>query len=114
MSNDMMSGYRAGRFPIQSPTMSALKHNSYFDGQVQSVEFERNGRRMTAGVIAPGKFHFDTRAPERMTVTSGEILVRVAGGEPHLYPVGTAFEVPAASGFDVTTTAPAAYLCEFL
>ena len=28
-----------------------LKHNTYFDGGVQSVGFERNGRRMTAGVI---------------------------------------------------------------
>ena len=28
-----------------------LKHNSYFEGKVQSVEFERNGRRTTAGVI---------------------------------------------------------------
>ena len=28
-----------------------LKHNSYFDGGVQSVAFERHGRRATVGVI---------------------------------------------------------------
>jgi uncharacterized protein YaiE (UPF0345 family) len=94
--------------------MSQLRHNSYFEGQVQSVGFERLGRRMTVGVIAPGEFHFDTGGPERMTVTSGELLVRVAGGEPRVYPAGTVFEVPGKSGFDVKALTPAAYLCEFL
>ena len=45
-----------------------LKHNTYFDGNVQSIGFERLGRRMTAGVIAPGEYHFGTDAAERMTV----------------------------------------------
>jgi uncharacterized protein YaiE (UPF0345 family) len=95
--------------------MSVLRHNSYFEGQVQSVGFERLGRRMTVGVIAPGEYHFNTDAPERMTVTSGELLVRLAGAaEPHPYPAGTVFEVPGKSGFDVKALSPAAYLCEFL
>ena len=92
-----------------------LKHNSYFDGGVQSIGFERNGRRMTAGVIDRGSFHFDTGAPERMTVTSGELHVRTAGSaEWQRYPAGTSFEVPAKTGFDVRADAPSAYLCEFL
>jgi uncharacterized protein YaiE (UPF0345 family) len=95
--------------------MSAFPHNIYFDGQVQSLGFERLGRRMTVGVIAPGQFHFNTDGPERMTVVSGELLVRLAGGaELRAYPAGTAFEVPGKSGFDVQVTTPAAYLCEFL
>ena len=91
-----------------------LTHNTYFDGKVQSVGFERNGRKATVGVIAPGEFHFGTGAPERMTVTSGELYAKLAGGEWVVYPAGTAFEVPGKSGFDVRATAPAAYLCEFL
>ncbi len=95
--------------------MSALQHNSYFDGQVQSVGFERLGRRMTAGVIAPGEYHFGTDAPERMTVTSGELQVRLdSGKEFRTYPAGTVFEIAGKSGFDVRASAPAAYLCEFL
>jgi uncharacterized protein YaiE (UPF0345 family) len=90
-----------------------LKHNAYFDGNVQSIGFERLGRRMTAGVIAPGEFHFNTDAPERMTVTSGELEVKV-GDAWKTYPAGTAFEVPGKSGFDVRAKDPAAYLCEFL
>ena len=95
--------------------MSALKHNSYFDGGVQSVEFERLGRRTTVGVVAPGEYHFTTSAPERMTVVSGELLVRPAGANDfRLYPAGTAFEIPAKTGFDIKAPLPAAYLCEFL
>jgi uncharacterized protein YaiE (UPF0345 family) len=92
-----------------------LKHNTYFDGNVQSIGFERHGRRMTAGVIAPGEYHFGTDAPERMSVTSGELYVRdSAGAEWRGYPAGTAFEIAGKSGFDVRAREPTAYLCEFL
>jgi uncharacterized protein YaiE (UPF0345 family) len=92
-----------------------LKHNTYFDGKVQSIGFERNGRRMTAGVIDTGEYHFDTAAPERMTVVSGELQMRVGGqGDWQRYPAGTAFEIAGKSGFDVKAAAPSAYLCEFL
>ena len=91
-----------------------LNHNTYFEGKVQSVGFERNGRKATVGVIAPGEFHFGTDAAERMTVTSGELHAKLTGGTWVVYPAGTAFEVPAKSGFDVKAIAPAAYLCEFL
>jgi uncharacterized protein YaiE (UPF0345 family) len=92
-----------------------LKHNTYFEGQVQSIGFERLGRRITAGVIAPGEYHFGTDAPERMTVTSGELFARLPGASDwRPYPAGTVFEIPGKSGFDVRATEPAAYLCEFL
>jgi uncharacterized protein YaiE (UPF0345 family) len=91
-----------------------LKHNSYFDGAVQSVGFERNGKRATVGVIAPGEYHFNTGAAERMTVTSGELQAKLPGGNWQTYPAGTYFEVAGNSGFDVKATAPSAYLCEFL
>jgi len=92
-----------------------LKHNAYFEGRVQSVGFERHGRRMTAGVVDTGEFHFGTEAPERMTVVSGELWARLPGDPGfRAFPAGTSFEVPAKSGFDVKAAAPAAYLCEFL
>jgi purine/pyrimidine-nucleoside phosphorylase len=90
-----------------------LTHNTYFDGQVQSVGYERHGRRMTVGVIMPGEYHFGTDAPERMTVVSGELEVK-DGTAWRAYPAGTSFEVAAKSGFDVRAGQPAAYLCEFL
>jgi uncharacterized protein YaiE (UPF0345 family) len=93
----------------------SLTHNSYFDGKVQSIGFQRNGRRATAGVIAPGEFHFGTDAPERMTIVSGELLAKPDGATAWTaYPAGTAFEVAGKSGFDVRAAQPVAYLCEFL
>jgi len=92
-----------------------LKHNTYFDGKVQSVGFERCGRRATVGVVDTGQFHFGTDAPERMTVVSGELWVKPDGAAAfRAYPAGTTFEVPGKSGFDVKAEAPSAYLCEFL
>ena len=91
------------------------EHNSYFEGKVQSVGFQRNGRRQTVGVVDVGEFHFGTDAPERMTVVSGELWARLPGDAAFRpFPAGSAFEVPGKSGFDVKATAPAAYLCEFL
>jgi uncharacterized protein YaiE (UPF0345 family) len=90
-----------------------LTHNSYFEARVQSIGFQRHGRRMTAGVISPGEFHFSTDAPERMTVVSGELEAKV-GDTWRAYPAGTTFEAPGKSGFDVRAREPAAYVCEFL
>jgi uncharacterized protein YaiE (UPF0345 family) len=92
-----------------------LKNNAFFEGKVQSVAFERNGRRHTAGVVDVGEFHFGTDAPERMTVVSGELWAKLPGDTAwRPFPAGTTFEVPGKSGFDVKATAPSAYLCEFL
>ncbi len=90
-----------------------LKHHIYFDGHVQSIGFERLGRRMTVGVIEPGEYHFGTDAPERMTVVSGELEAQIAGVW-RAYPAGTSFEIAGKSGFDVRAAQPSAYLCEFL
>jgi uncharacterized protein YaiE (UPF0345 family) len=92
-----------------------LKHNSYFEGKVQSIAFERNGRKATVGVVGVGEFHFGTGAPERMTVVSGDLLALLPGETGwRAFPAGTSFEVHGQSGFDVRAAAPAAYLCEFL
>ena len=92
-----------------------VSHNSYFDGNVQSLGFERNGRKATVGVMNTGDYHFGTDAPERMTVISGEFEVKLPGASDFVrYPAGTAFEIAGKSGFDLRVAAPTAYLCEFL
>lgn len=95
--------------------MTSLGHNTYFNGNVQSIGFTRNGLKATAGVMEQGEYHFGTKAPERMTVTSGHLRAKLDGGVWVDYPAGTSFEVGANSGFDVAAVGgPAAYLCEFL
>jgi len=92
-----------------------LKHNSYFEGLVQSVGFERHGRKATVGVIDAGEFHFGTASPERMTVVSGELLAKLPGEAGwRAFPAGTSFEVAGQSGFDVKAAGASAYLCEYL
>jgi uncharacterized protein YaiE (UPF0345 family) len=92
-----------------------LKHNVYFEGKIQSIGFERNGRRQTVGVIDGGEYHFGTDTAERMSVVSGELAIRLdSTSEWKFYPAGTSFEVAANSGFDVRATLPSAYVCEFL
>lgn len=91
-----------------------LTHNTYFDGNVQSIGFSRHGFKATVGVIAPGEYRFNTGAAERMTVVSGQLMARI-DGEWQAYGAGTYFEVAANSAFDVKAVGgPAAYLCEFL
>lgn len=93
----------------------SLAHHRYFDDQVQSIGFTRDGRRATVGVIAPGEYRFATQAAERMTVVSGTLRASVAGGGWEVYGPGASFEIGADSGFDVQPVGgPAAYLCEFL
>lgn len=92
-----------------------LKHNSYFDDNVQSVGFERLGRAHSVGVVEPGQYRFDTAAAERMTIVSGAFLVKRDGDSSwQLYSAGTYFEIAANSAFDVKTEGATAYLCEYL
>lgn len=95
--------------------MSGATHNTYFGGGVQSLGFERMGQRATVGVIEPGSYAFDTSAPERMTVVSGELEVLLAGEDAwRRYARGTTFDIPGSSRFEVRADAFSAYLCEFL
>ena len=48
-----------------------LKHNSYFNGQVQSLALVVDGVSATVGVMEPGKYTFSTSSEEHMTITAG-------------------------------------------
>lgn len=92
-----------------------LKHNSYFEGAVQSLGYTLDGRRQTVGVMLPQAFHFSTAAAERMTVIAGTLRAKLPGGDWISFPAGSSFEIPANSEFDVEALeGPSAYLCEFL
>lgn len=92
-----------------------LKHNTYFEGKVQSIGFNRHDRAQSVGVVEPGEYRFDTAAAERMHVVSGEFQVKREGEETfsRVGP-GSYFEIRANSYFDIKTGEPSAYLCEYL
>ncbi|HVJ91410.1 MAG TPA: pyrimidine/purine nucleoside phosphorylase [Labilithrix sp.] len=92
------------------------KANVYFDGKVVShTLLSPDGSKRTLGLIFPGTFHFDTAAKERMDIVAGACRVRLAGETSwQTYGGGTAFDVPANSGFDIEVAdGMAEYICTF-
>ncbi len=93
------------------------KANVYFDGKVVShtLLFPDESKK-TLGLIYVGKFHFGTKAAERMEIVSGNCIVKFDGSaQLHSFQQGEAFEVPADSGFDIEVTQGICeYICSFL
>lgn len=93
------------------------KANVYFDGKVvsHSVLFP-DGTKKTLGLIYPGKYHFGTAAAERMEIVAGSCSYRLDGTpEIRRCAAGSAFDVPAKSGFDIEVEgAICEYICSFL
>ena len=91
-----------------------IKHNEYFDQQVQSLAFERHGLKASVGVIAPGTYRFETALAERMNVVSGLLEAKLPGSEQFIpFAAGSYFEIAANSAFEVRVTHESAYLCEY-
>jgi uncharacterized protein YaiE (UPF0345 family) len=92
------------------------KANVYFDGGVLShtVLFPGNVKK-TLGIIRPGSYHFNTEAPERMEIISGECRVKLDTGGPEIaYAADSFFDVPAKSGFQIgVASGICEYICSF-
>ena len=99
---------------FENVTVTA-KANVYFDGGVvsHSIVFP-DGSRKTLGIIYPGRYTFNTAAPERMEIIAGECVARIAGDELWTrYPAGSEFAVPGDSSFDVEVDDITEYICSF-
>jgi len=93
-----------------------LKANIYFDGKVVSHTLTTaDGRRKTVGIIYPGTYKFNTDAPERMDILSGDCRVRQSSDKVWKpYAAGTTFHVPAKSAFEIAVDSGLTeYLCTF-
>ena len=103
--------------PVEFKNVTAVaKANTYFDGKVVSHTLRfQDGSKKTLGLIYPGEFYFGTQAKERMDIVAGECRVRLKGdAEWKTYGAGTAFFVPAESGFDIEVQSGIAeYVCSF-
>lgn len=96
---------------------AVAKANVYFEGKVvsHSILFP-DGSKKTLGLIYPGKFHFGTAKAERMEIVAGACQVKLDGHtEVKAYGGGTAFDVPANSGFDIEVSSGICeYICSFI
>lgn len=90
-----------------------MKHNSYFDGKVQSLALETASGAATVGVITPGTFTFSTSTEERMVIVSGTLKAKLPGRDWADFPQGKEFIVPAKASFDVEADKDVAYICYY-
>jgi len=92
-----------------------FKTNEYFDGKVKSIAFETAEGPATIGVMAAGDYEFGTATKEVMSVTSGQLDVKLPGStEWGTYNVGDSFVVEKDQTFAVRAIAQTAYLCLYL
>lgn len=103
---------------MQFTNVTAIaKANVYFDGKVVShTILAADGSKKTLGMIYPGKFHFGTAQAERMEIVAGNCRVKLDGqSDTREYAAGSAFDVPANSGFDIEVAAGICeYVCSFI
>ena len=103
---------------MQFDNVTAIaKANVYFDGKVVShTILAADGSKKTLGLIYPGKFHFGTAQAERMEIVAGNCRVKLDGqSDTREYAAGSAFDVPANSGFDIEVAAGICeYVCSFI
>ncbi len=93
------------------------KANVYFEGKVVSHSILLpDGSKKTLGLIYPGQYHFGTDKAERMEIIAGQCQVLLDGQEvAKEYAVGTYFDVPAKSGFDIEVAEGVCeYVCSFV
>lgn len=93
-----------------------LVGNSYFDGAVTSrtINFA-DGSRKTLGFMLPGEYEFGTAAAELMEITSGELSVKLPGGDAWVkIKGGESFAVPENSKFQVKVESITDYCCSYL
>ena len=91
-----------------------FKSNEYFEGKVKSIAFQGQEKPATVGVMAAGKYVFNTADKEKMTVISGEMVIKLhPENEIKTYTAGQSFDVAENSAFDVSVETDCAYLCEY-
>lgn len=90
-----------------------MKHNSYFDGKVQSLALSEPEGPATVGAIEGGSYSFSTSTVELMTIVAGRVRVRLPGGDWSEYRAGSDFSVPKGTTFEIEALGDAAYVCRY-
>jgi len=86
--------------------------NEYFEGKVKSIGFETGEGPATIGVMAPGEYEFGTSSKEFMTVTSGEMTVKLPDADDwQTFKQGETFIIEPDQKFQLKIEGDASYLC---
>jgi len=89
-----------------------INHNSYFNGQVQSLGFTRaSGKKATVGVVLPGRHDFGiAKAPEEIIVVNGRITIN---GKTYRAISSCNINTGDPIVFEVDEPGAAAYICNY-
>jgi len=88
--------------------------NEYFDGKVKSIAFQTSNKPATVGVMAAGKYVFNTEDKEKMTVISGKLTIQLKDSDDTVvYGSGESFDIAENSSFNVVVATDTAYLCVY-
>lgn len=89
-----------------------FKTNEYFDGKVKSIAFETAEGPATIGVMAAGEYEFGTSTKEIMSITCGQLDVKLPNSDAWVnYNAGDEFVVEKGLSFSVRVDDSCAYLC---
>ncbi len=90
-----------------------IKHNTYFDGKVQSLGINTEQGYATVGVIEPGKYTFSTASEEHMVIVEGSMKVRLPGKEWQEVKKTEKIVVPKDRSFDIDAAIEVGYICYY-
>lgn len=90
-----------------------IKHNTYFEGNVQSLGLDTEKGYATVGVMKKGAYLFGTGSKEEIKVISGLFSTRLPGADWVKTGVDEVLHIPADTKFDVLCESDVAYICYY-
>jgi purine/pyrimidine-nucleoside phosphorylase len=90
-----------------------MKHNSYFEGRVQSLGINTPDGYATVGVIEPGQYTFSTDSEEHLMIVAGSMKVKLPGQSWEQVTKNDHFVVPSQASFDIDAPVEVAYICYY-
>jgi purine/pyrimidine-nucleoside phosphorylase len=90
-----------------------MKHNSYFEGKVQSLGITTPEGYATVGVIESGQYTFSTDSEEHLSIIAGSMKVKLPGSSWRQVSPNDTFVVPPQASFDIDAPADVAYICYY-
>ena len=96
-----------------SITNESIPHNTYFDGQVQSLGLHTDKGKATIGVMKSGSYTFSTSSAEKMVIIAGILEVKLADSDYRTYQQSEEFDVASGVSFDVKCDSDVAYICYY-
>jgi purine/pyrimidine-nucleoside phosphorylase len=90
-----------------------IKHNTYFNGKVQSLGINTAQGYATLGVMEPGTYTFSTTSEEHMVVIEGSMKVRLPGEDWQDIVKNEKITVAKDTSFDIDAVIEVGYICYY-